>query len=71
MPQSIQSRVTILQEIIEAKSKYPIRATIRNTPITKPSFENFPFIIAEIKRSSPSLGNINDIPSPQNLLKTT
>ncbi|TLE17033.1 bifunctional indole-3-glycerol phosphate synthase/phosphoribosylanthranilate isomerase [Helicobacter apodemus] len=69
MPQSIQSRVTILQEIIEAKSKYPIRATIRNTPITKPSFENFPFIIAEIKRSSPSLGNINDIPSPQNLAK--
>ncbi|MDE5603108.1 MAG: indole-3-glycerol-phosphate synthase, partial [Helicobacter sp.] len=65
----MQGRATILEEILDAKSKHPIRSAKRNTPINKPCFESFPFIIAEIKRSSPSLGNISDILSPQNLAK--
>ncbi|WP_104721681.1 bifunctional indole-3-glycerol phosphate synthase/phosphoribosylanthranilate isomerase [Helicobacter mesocricetorum] len=65
----MQGTATILKKILEAKSQYPIKTAKRNAPIHKPSFNDFPFIIAEIKRSSPSSGNISDISLPQNLAK--
>ncbi|MBD5164649.1 bifunctional indole-3-glycerol phosphate synthase/phosphoribosylanthranilate isomerase [Helicobacter sp.] len=59
---------TILKEILEKKQKIPLRSGIREVPLNPPPLD-FPFIIAEIKRASPSAGRIGAIPNPNALAK--
>lgn len=59
---------TILKEILEKKQKVPLRSSIREVPLNPPPLD-FPFIIAEIKRASPSAGKIGAIPNPNALAK--
>lgn len=59
---------TILKEILEKKQKVPLRSSVRKVPLNPPP-PNFPFIIAEIKRASPSAGTIGAIPNPNALAK--
>ncbi|MDE5591584.1 MAG: bifunctional indole-3-glycerol phosphate synthase/phosphoribosylanthranilate isomerase, partial [Helicobacter sp.] len=61
---------TILKEIIEKKSKYPIRRRNRNLPLNPPSLENPLLMIAEIKRASPSSGKLSEIPCVKELAKS-
>lgn len=62
---------TILTEILEKKAKEPINPNLkRSFPLTPPNLEIFPFILAEIKRASPSAGNISTIPNPTELAQS-
>ena len=57
---------TILKNILDKKAKHPILKATRDTPLT-PLNLDFPIIIAEIKRASPSAGNIGKIENPKDL----
>ncbi len=59
---------TILKEILKKKQEVPLRSSIREVPLNPPPLD-FPFIIAEIKRASPSAGKIGAIPNPNALAK--
>lgn len=59
---------TILKKILQSKAKHPILQDKRATPLTPPTL-SFPFLIAEIKRASPSAGDIGAIESPKSLAK--
>lgn len=64
-----QSKIpTILKEILDKKQEVTIRTNERTTPLNPPNLDSA-FIIAEIKRASPSVGNIGAIPNPSNLAK--
>ena len=64
-----QSKIpTILKEILDKKQEVTIRTNERTTPLNPPILDST-FVIAEIKRASPSAGNIGTIPSPSNLAK--
>ncbi|PZT48498.1 bifunctional indole-3-glycerol phosphate synthase/phosphoribosylanthranilate isomerase [Helicobacter valdiviensis] len=58
---------TFLKEILEKKQKAKILNATRKTPLISPPLESFPFVIAEIKRASPSLGDIGAIKNPPQL----
>lgn len=59
---------TILKEILDKKQKVPIYTCKRTTPLNPPILDSA-FVVAEIKRASPSAGNIGAIPNPSNLAK--
>ena len=60
---------TILKKILQTKAKYPILKTTRAAKLTPPKF-SFPFLIAEIKRASPSAGDIGAINNPKDLAQS-
>ena len=60
---------TILQEILAKKKARKIRHTTRNVPLNLPNLEQI-FVIAEIKRASPSAGKIGEILEPSALAKS-
>ncbi|WP_300668562.1 bifunctional indole-3-glycerol phosphate synthase/phosphoribosylanthranilate isomerase [Helicobacter sp. UBA3407] len=59
---------TILKEILDKKQKVALRSCERTTPLNVPNLDST-FMIAEIKRASPSAGNIGVIPNPSALAK--
>lgn len=59
---------TILKEILDKKQKVALRSCERTTPLNAPNLDST-FMIAEIKRASPSAGNIGVIPNPSALAK--
>ncbi|CAM2903615.1 bifunctional indole-3-glycerol phosphate synthase/phosphoribosylanthranilate isomerase [Helicobacter burdigaliensis] len=61
---------TILKEILDKKQKKQILSTLRNAPLIRPPLDTFPFVIAEIKRASPTLGDIGAIPNPTQLAQS-
>lgn len=62
---------TILSKILKQKAKEQVNSELkREFPLTPPNLTSFPFIIAEIKRASPSAGNISEIKSPTKLAKS-
>lgn len=56
----------VLQEILEKKATHKIRESTRNLPLNPPNLEQT-FVIAEIKRASPSAGEIGEIANPSAL----
>lgn len=60
---------TILQEILDKKKTHKIRSATRNVPLNTPNLEQT-FVIAEIKRASPSAGEIGEILEPSVLAKS-
>lgn len=58
-----------LEEILKKKQAHKIRHNKRSVPLNVPALE-FPLIIAEIKRASPSAGDIGSINRPIHLAKT-
>ncbi|WP_238699048.1 bifunctional indole-3-glycerol phosphate synthase/phosphoribosylanthranilate isomerase [Helicobacter sp. MIT 05-5294] len=60
---------TILAEILEKKQSKPLRINTRTTPLNPPNLDST-LIIAEIKRASPSAGNIGEIANPKVLAES-
>lgn len=68
--ESCKNVPTILKEILDKKQKVALRACERTTPLNPPALDlDSAFVIAEIKRASPSTGNIGTIPNPSALAK--
>ncbi|MBX7490498.1 bifunctional indole-3-glycerol phosphate synthase/phosphoribosylanthranilate isomerase [Helicobacter turcicus] len=60
---------TILQEILEKKKTHKIRQNKRLVPLNMPNLGQI-FVIAEIKRASPSAGEIGEILEPSALAES-
>ncbi|PKT79495.1 bifunctional indole-3-glycerol phosphate synthase/phosphoribosylanthranilate isomerase [Helicobacter winghamensis] len=60
---------TILQEILAKKKTHKICHATRNVPLNMPNLEQI-FVIAEIKRASPSAGKISEILEPSVLAES-
>ena len=67
--QKTQGNSAILQEIVRQKKQIPLRHATRTTPLNPPNL-NDKLIIAEIKRASPSAGQISTINNPSALAES-